>query len=65
MYQKPDFIKVSVKANDVFAAYGSTGCPMDEMTFYTIPCDAGDPNYMETTLLGMGYSHECYTTLNA
>ena len=63
MYQKPDFIKVSVKANDVFAAYGTTGCPQDEMSGYISPCNPGDPNYYETTLTGLGYTHECYSSL--
>lgn len=69
MYQKPDFIKVSVKASDVFAAYGSTGCPQEEgfMSNFTQPCKPSDPNYVENhyTLTGMGLGHMCYSTLNA
>ena len=30
MYQKPDFVRVSVKVKDVFANYLQTGCPHDE-----------------------------------
>ena len=63
MYQKPDFIKVSVKANDVFAAYGTTGCPQDETSSYTVPCNPGDPGYFAVTLTGLGYTYECYTSL--
>lgn len=33
MYQKPDFVKVSLDIKDNFAAY--TGCHMDEGIIYT------------------------------
>jgi len=66
MYQKPDFIKVSVKVNDVFASYVSTGCPEDERGawVYTIPCeDTPSYEYVESTFTGMGLGHQCYSTL--
>ena len=68
MYQKPDFIKVSVKANDVFAPYGTGGCPENEYELenFTIPCTPSDPNYSVSydTYTGMGYSYMCYSALN-
>ena len=41
MYQKPDFVKVSLKVSDVFANYNATGCPEDEFLQwqYTVPCE--------------------------
>ena len=67
MYQKPDFIKVSVKANDVFAPYGTGGCPEDEFLqwAYTIPCE-GTEDYRQiaNTYTGMGYGYQCYSSLN-
>ena len=66
MYQKPDFIKVSVKVNDVFANYSSTGCPADErgMWTYTIPCEGTENyHYVEGTMVSLGLASQCYTTL--
>lgn len=66
MYQKPDFIKVSVKVNDVFASYITTGCPQDErgIWMYTDPCEGtSNYKYVESTFTGMGLAHQCYSTL--
>lgn len=67
MYQKPDFVKVSLKVSDVFASYGTTGCPQDEehKWAYTIPCEGTD-DYTEihNTYTGMGFGHQCYSSLN-
>lgn len=66
MYQKPDFIKISVKVNDVFASYTSTGCPQDEQGswMFTEPCEGSDNyHYVENTFSGMGLGHKCYSTL--
>ena len=64
MYQKPDFIKVSVKVKDVFANYQASGCPMDESRQYTQPCTEDDPNYIYNSFIGLGLAHQCYTTSN-
>ena len=64
MYQKPDFIKVSVKANDVFAAYGATGGPEEEYTTATVPCTPSDPQYEHTTFTGWGWGIQCYQHFN-
>lgn len=67
MYQKPDFIKVSVKVDDVFANYDATGCPEDEGAFwqYTIPCEGTDEyDYVQGTYTGIGFAHQCYSSLN-
>ena len=64
MYQKPDFIKVSVKVKDVFANYQTTGCPMDELRQYTNPCTEDDPNYTYETYVSLGLAHQCYGTYN-
>lgn len=64
MYQKPDFIKVSVKANDVFANYGVTGCPQQENITATQPCTPDDPNYQHDTFTGWGWGIQCYTVFN-
>ncbi len=67
MYQKPDFIQISVKVEDVFANYLTTGCPEDEtlMWIYTIPC-AGKDNYRQEyqTLTQAGMGNQCYSTYN-
>ncbi len=68
MYQKPDFIKVSVKVNDIFAGYNTdSGCPEDEFLYwnYTVPCE-GTPDYRQeaNTFTGLGWGSGCYSTLN-
>ena len=67
MYQKPDFVKVSLKVSDVFAPYLATGCPEDEFLQWrhTVPCE-GTPEYSQVadTYTGMGYGHMCYSTYN-
>ena len=67
MYNKPDFVQVSVKVEDVFANYLATGCPEDEYLYwhFTVPCEGKPDAYKESnTLTGMGYGHMCYTSLN-
>lgn len=65
-YITPDYEKVALCATDAFAGY-STGCPEDEfLTWqYTVPC-AGTDDYRQVanTMTGMGYGHQCYSTLN-
>ena len=67
MYQKPDFVQVSVKVEDVFANYLTTGCPEDEFLQwnFTVPCEGTD-NYQQVsnTYTGMGMAHQCYSTYN-
>ena len=67
MYTAPDFVKVSVKAKDIFSGY-QEHCPMDEyhMDHNTVPCDDSDPNYWfeHDTYVGMGMTYMCYGTLN-
>ena len=67
MYQKPDFIKVSVKANDVFGNYDATGCPEDEFLQwkYTVPCeDTDDYQQVANTFTGLGWGTGCYSDFN-
>lgn len=69
MYSAPDFVKVSVKAADIFSGYSHvTGCPMDQFQqeSYTIPCSPSDPNYtiVANTYIGLGWGSECYSTNN-
>ena len=67
MYQKPDFVQVSVKVADVFANYLATGCPEDErlMWQFTVPCEGTDKyQQVSGTLTSMGLGHECYTSFN-
>lgn len=65
MYNAPDFVKVSVKAKDIFSGY-DTHCPMDEYKLEnnTIPCGPDDPNYTISldTYVGMGWAATCYST---
>lgn len=67
MYQKPDFVKVSLKVSDIFANYAATACPEDEFLQwqFTVPCEGTD-NWQEVanTYTGMGYAHMCYSTKN-
>ena len=65
MYQKPDFIKVSVKVKDVFANYLATGCPEDEFLLwqFTDPCEGTDDyKQVASTYTGTGIGHQCYST---
>lgn len=67
MYQKPDFMKISVRAADVFASNGKTGCPQDHQISwtYTMPCDGTDEyQQVESTFTELGWGHQCYTTQN-
>ena len=65
MYTAPDFIRVSVKAKDIFSGY-DTHCPMDEFRFErnTNPCTAADPRYeiVVNTYVGEGWGLGCYST---
>lgn len=65
MYQKPDFVKVSVKVKDVFANYGTNSCPMDEGAVNLLtssPCsEISIPN---TTFIAQGWGGGCYSTQN-
>ncbi len=65
MYQKPDFVKVSVRVKDVFANYSGSGCPMDEGAINLLagsPCyDVHIPN---TTYIAQGWGDGCYSTQN-
>ena len=67
MYQKPDFVQVSVKVEDVFANYLATGCPEDEQGswMHTVPCE-GTPEYEyeKSTFTEAGWGHQCYSVLN-
>lgn len=63
MYQKPDFLKVSVKVKDMFA-YGDSNCPHDEYESYTSPCTESDPNYVYRDYLAMGWGDGCYSIFN-
>ena len=67
MYQKPDFVKVSLKVSDVFANYNATGCPEDEFLQwqYTVPCEGTDDYHqVANTYTGMGLAHQCYSGFN-
>lgn len=67
MYQKPDFIKISVRAADVFASNGKTGCAQDQSGTwtYTQPCEGTDEyKYVENTFTELGWGHQCYTSQN-
>jgi hypothetical protein len=65
MYQKPDFVKVSVKVKDVFANYSGTSCPMDEGTVNLL---VASPCYVitvpDTTYVAQGWGIGCYSTNN-
>lgn len=66
MYKAPDFVKVSVKAKDIFSGYNVEHCPMDQFQqeSYTIPCSPSDPNYslVANTYIGLGWGDSCYST---
>lgn len=66
MYQKPDFVQVSVKVKDVYANYQATGCPEDQFGGWLHSdgsCD-GTTDDVNGTLTSMGFAHQCYSTLN-
>lgn len=67
MYQKPDFLKVSVKIKDIYSGYMTSGCVPNDMGgwSYTSPCEGTDdwhyvPGILFTELGGDISS--CYTT---
>lgn len=66
MYNAPDFVKVSVRAKDIFSGYNVEHCPMDQFQqeSYTIPCSPSDPNYnlVANTYIGLGWGDSCYST---
>ena len=67
MYQKPDFVQVSVKVADVFANYLATGCPEDErLTWqFTKPCEGTDKyQQVAETFTSQGFDHNCYSSFN-
>lgn len=64
MYQKPDFLTVSVKVKDVFSSYLASGCPHDEYTSYTSPCSTADENYVHMDYLELGWGDGCYSIHN-
>lgn len=71
MYQKPDFVQISVKVEDVFANYLTTGCPKDGFAGWMYSGDTaadceGKPGYtyVDNTLTGLGYAHMCYSSFN-
>ena len=61
MYQKPDFVKVSVKVKDVFANYIQTGCIKDEGA--VVLQNSGDACLpFDGTFMDLGWDHQCYST---
>ena len=64
MYQKPDFVKVSVKVKDVFANYVGSGCPMDEGAVNLLAVSPCREYVVEnTTYIAQGWGNGCYSTL--
>ncbi len=66
MYQAPDFIKVSTKAEDVYANY-STGCMPDGRYYYeqavAATClDLGP--FVDDVVATYSGGIQCYSTLN-
>ena len=70
MYQKPDFVQVSVKVEDVFANYLTTGCPHDSYFGWTLTglpeqCKAsGSAIETEYVFTSLSATHQCYSTQN-
>lgn len=64
MYTAPDYETVEINVEDICWAYGDTGCPHDEYTAYTVPCDASDDNYVWKDYLVMGWGDGCYSIYN-
>ena len=67
MYQRPDFVKVSVKVKDVFANYSITGCaPNTADTQGQVDVGAGTCNDVVTsnTFVTLGLGNSCYSTQN-
>ena len=67
MYTKPDFIKVSVKIQDIYASYPTTDplvkCPPNENYSFTVPCEGtADFNRYLFTDAAYGRYNECFTT---
>lgn len=65
MYQKPDFVKVSLKVSDVFANYSQTKCPMDEGSLSMLAGNNCTDIYIEnTTFVEQGWGVGCYHSQN-
>ena len=67
MYQKPDFVKISLKVKDVFANYTVTGCaPNTANSQGQVDVGAGTCNDVGTanTWVSLGMGNACYTTQN-
>lgn len=64
MYQKPDFVKVSLKVKDVFANYSAGGCPMDEGSVNLLAgTGCKDIEVPNTTYMALNWGDGCYSTL--
>lgn len=66
-YSSPDYEKVSLLIEDIFASYGATGCPADERGewVYTHPCDGADRVWEpKSTFISEGLDHQCYSSYN-
>lgn len=66
MYKTPDFVKVSAKAQDIFASY-TTSCPRDTETLTSHVEGTGCTEHVETrifTELWPGDIKNCYSTSN-
>lgn len=67
MYQKPDFVKISLKVKDVFASYTITGCqPNIADTNGQVDTGVGTCNDVGTnnTFVTLNLGAYCYTTQN-
>ncbi len=67
MYTSPDFVKISVKAKDVFSSYAST-CHYDETTLFT-HIEGGNTCRDQATYqiyldLYPSNIHQCYSSSN-
>lgn len=67
MYQKPDFVKVSLKVKDVFANYPVTGClPNGANTQGQVDVGVGTCGDISTSnsWIALMMGNDCYTTQN-
>jgi hypothetical protein len=66
MYQKPDFVKVSLKVSDIFASYLATGCPEDEFVYQThvVNTNCKDTDQTNTFTGVYQQAHHCYSEFN-
>ncbi|MDO4748162.1 MAG: hypothetical protein Q4A12_03190 [Eubacteriales bacterium] len=67
MYQKPDFLKISLKVKDVFANYSVTGCaPNTADTQGQVDLGVGTCSDVGTsnTWVSLGLGASCYTEQN-